>query len=331
MNNKNPFKGVAIFLTLVLTALGFYAFQKYMDYREDEQSFSYETAKNAVAQSQSIMDTSQVEITKPITTFEEEISPDFLWDYSKKWGYSCLSEEEKDLYLRICEAAKEEKTAINARGLFVKQEKVDKIINAVKNDNPQFLSFYDKVEYSYNVANSYTTLVKIKYFEGDDYKSLESAAEAILSQAEKQPTDYLKVKYVHDTLINNCSYNLSANNKRFNYSAAGPIMYKTGVCEGYSKAFCYLIQSMDIPCLCVPGIAINSIGETEGHMWNMVKLGENWYNVDVTWDDPVTNTGEDLLQYDYFLIGDSFNRNHIPDIDIELPSVNGNYEIFNEA
>lgn len=328
MNNKNPFKGIAIFLTLVLAVLGLYAFHKYLDYYNNEQSSSYETAKNAAVQSQSIKDNSQPEITEAIVTFEEENSPDFLWNYSKKWGYSCLSNEEKDLYLRICEAAKEERTAVNARGLFVKHENFNKILNAVKNDNPQFLGFYDKAECSYSIASSYITFVTIKYFEGDDYKNLESAARAILSQAEKQPTDYLKVKYVHDFLINSCSYNLSANNKRFNYSAAGPILHKTGVCEGYSKAFCYLIQSIGIPCLCVSGTATNNIGETEGHMWNMVKLEGNWYNVDVTWDDPVTNTGEDVLQYDYFLIGSSFNLNHVPDANIELPIANSSYKNF---
>ena len=27
-----------------------------------------------------------------------------------------------------------------------------------------------------------------------------------------------------------------------------------------------------------------------------------WYHLDLTWDDPVTSSGVDLLEYDYFLI-----------------------------
>ena len=37
------------------------------------------------------------------------------------------------------------------------------------------------------------------------------------------------------------------------------------------------------------------------HIWNLVYLND-WTHLDVTWDDPVTKTGEDLLIHDYFLI-----------------------------
>ena len=33
-----------------------------------------------------------------------------------------------------------------------------------------------------------------------------------------------------------------------------------------------------------------------------VKLNDEWYHLDLTWDDPITNTGTDMLLYDYFLI-----------------------------
>jgi len=37
------------------------------------------------------------------------------------------------------------------------------------------------------------------------------------------------------------------------------------------------------------------------HAWNLVKIDDKWYNIDLTWDDPITNTGEQVLRYNYFL------------------------------
>ena len=48
----------------------------------------------------------------------------------------------------------------------------------------------------------------------------------------------------------------------------------------------------------IPNYKISS----ENHIWNLVKLDNEWYHLDLTWDDPVTSTGEDVLEYDYFLI-----------------------------
>lgn len=335
MNNNNPFKGIAIFLSLVLAVLGIYAFQKYLDYRNDQQYFYTDTEKTETIQSHNpevSEKSSQTESTElSAADTKEIIDASLLWDYSQKWGYNCLSKEEKELYVRICEAVKKEKPALNARGLFIKKENLDKIVEAVKNDNPQFLNFYDEIGCVYNAADSYMTSIKIKYRKRTGGDLLEAAAGEILSQAEKQPTDYLKIKYVHDVLINNCSYNQRPSSGSPDYSAAGPIVYKTGVCEDYSKAFCYLVQSMGIPCFCVPGTATNSSGQTEGHMWNMVKLEGDWYNIDVTWDDPVTTSGEDVLRYDYFLIGDGFYNDHTPDTGIELPVTTNNYKILTEV
>ena len=37
------------------------------------------------------------------------------------------------------------------------------------------------------------------------------------------------------------------------------------------------------------------------HGWNIVKVDGNWYNIDLTWDDPITKSGKHVIRYDYFL------------------------------
>ena len=40
------------------------------------------------------------------------------------------------------------------------------------------------------------------------------------------------------------------------------------------------------------------------HGWNKVKVDGNWYNLDVTWDDPVPDK-KGHISYGYFLVSDS--------------------------
>ena len=48
----------------------------------------------------------------------------------------------------------------------------------------------------------------------------------------------------------------------------------------------------------IPNFKVSS----ENHIWNAVYVNNKWMHLDLTWDDPVTSTGEDILEYDYFLI-----------------------------
>ena len=53
------------------------------------------------------------------------------------------------------------------------------------------------------------------------------------------------------------------------------------VCEGYAKALQLLCHKVGIPCVQVSGNANGG-----GHMWTAVKLDDDWYFCDPTWDDP---------------------------------------------
>lgn len=334
MENKDPFKKIAVFLTVVLIGLGIYTCKKYIDYHNSSIQPSYsDTEKNQTLTSEKTAASenlpaaeTEAPITKDVTEEKPEIS--ILWDYTQKWGYSCLSRDEKEVYVKLFNAAKEEKAAVNVTSSFVKGENIKKIAQAVVNDNPQFLNFYEKIHFTYNAAdvNQYMRLIKIEYRKGTGGEDLEAAAAEILSQAELLSDDYSRVKYIHDTVIRNCSYFENVNDEsQFAYSAAGPLVYKRGVCEGYAKAFCYLVQSVGIPCFCVSGTAVNSKGQTDNHMWNVVQINGNWYNVDVTWDDPVAEPGSGALSYDYFLKGDRIYSNHFPEANLDIPSTPKDY------
>ena len=131
----------------------------------------------------------------------------------------------------------------------------------------------------------------------------------------KTGNTYEDIKMVHDYLIDNISYDSSLSKANI-YNIYGALVNRECVCEGYARAFKYLLDELNIPCVMVIGTGTNSQGETENHAWNYVQLNGNWYAVDTTWDDPVViggGTASEESRYKYFLVGAEFiNQDHIP-------------------
>lgn len=110
-----------------------------------------------------------------------------------------------------------------------------------------------------------------------------------------------KIKAFHDYIINNTSYDIDrANNMTSSeyqtsstHTAYGLLVDKKALCGGYSDIMSIFLYQLEIP---------NFRVSADNHVWNLVYLNDTWLHLDATWDDPVTNTGEQLLIYDYFLI-----------------------------
>ena len=123
------------------------------------------------------------------------------------------------------------------------------------------------------------------------------------------------IKMVHDYLVENINYD-STLSKQNIYNIYGALINKESVCEGYARAFKYLLDELEIPCVLVIGTGTNSQGQTENHAWNYVQLNGTWYAVDTTWDDPVVvggGTASEESKYKYFLVGaDVMNQDHQP-------------------
>lgn len=126
---------------------------------------------------------------------------------------------------------------------------------------------------------------------------------------------YQNIKMVHDYLVDNLEYDTTLSKENI-YDIYGALVNKVAVCEGYARAFKYIMDEMKIPCTLVIGKGTNSQGQTENHAWNYVQLNGKWYAIDATWDDPIVSGGGRASReskYKYFLKGsNSFNQDHIP-------------------
>lgn len=138
--------------------------------------------------------------------------------------------------------------------------------------------------------------------------------EEYYTHLETLSTDYEKVKYIHDTLLTLGQYD--ADEEAQDLYA---VLFKNKAnCTGYSKAFAYLCNRCGIQSCIVTGTARGN------HMWNKVKIGNAWYNVDITWDaGDFTAVG-----YEYFLVSDKeIAKTHTPDTIFNYPRAENGYNI----
>ena len=162
-------------------------------------------------------------------------------------------------------------------------------------ENGNYFSDEFKTEEEVNQAVN-----RVEYIRDDLYNQLEGDT-------------YNKIKDIHDCLVNELEYEqtISKPNIRNIY---GALVTKEVVCEGYAKAFKYILDGLDIPNIIVVGTATNSSGVTESHAWSYVLIDDAWYAIDVTWDDPIiVGNGKlpEMEKYRYFLRGsETFNKNH---------------------
>ena len=102
-------------------------------------------------------------------------------------------------------------------------------------------------------------------------------------------------------------------NNKLNQSAYSALVNGKTVCAGYSRAFQYIMNKLNITTYYVTGKS-----QGESHAWNIVKLGNGYYNIDLTWDD-----GK-IITYNYFNKTDyEFSKTHErSEKSINLPSCN---------
>ena len=108
-----------------------------------------------------------------------------------------------------------------------------------------------------------------------------------------------KIKKIHDYIINNTTYDKERSDKKvINYksdNAYGVLVQKYGLCGGYTDAMMLFLERFNVS---------NYKIATENHIWNYVKLNNQWLHLDLTWDDPITSDGKQIIDDAFFLIDD---------------------------
>ncbi len=133
-----------------------------------------------------------------------------------------------------------------------------------------------------------------------------------------------KIKAFHDYLINNSVYDKERADEiekgqdsggPYSHKATGPLLHGIALCSGYSDAMKIYLDKLGVP---------NYKISNTNHIWNLVYIDGKWLHLDLTWDDPVTSDGSNILLDKFFLItnsqlqkldpsGHKFNEDYYPE------------------
>lgn len=110
-----------------------------------------------------------------------------------------------------------------------------------------------------------------------------------------QPAEYLKLKVLYEYFVKNFNYcnvkhSYTHNKTDANNLCATPygvFKNKYGVCQGFTQAFSMVCKELGIPCWYCLGYYGSSF---QHHSWNIVKLKESYYYLDVTNDISAKST-----------------------------------------
>ena len=209
------------------------------------------------------------------------------------WHYDHLADSEKRLYAEVLLILKLHRTEVK-----VEAEDYASLYSAflcVMEDHPE-LYWVD----GYTYLNYYNEGDDTEYFAFSGYysftpeeceavdKEIEAWSDEFFADITASDTDYDVEKKAYEYIARTTTYDSSAEHSQSMIS----VVRGSSVCQGYSKAFQYLMQRSGIPCTMIAGYVKNRMG----HAWNMVSLNGLWYFVDATWGDD-NETG--LISYAY--------------------------------
>ncbi len=181
----------------------------------------------------------------------------------------------------------------------ITQSVLQTAINNLLYENYQYFYISSTCSLTYHMGSSYISAVTFSYTMTESEAAaglteLEEAIDEVVDAADSSWSDLEIALYLNDTLARICEYDTS-----YTYFSAYDVLVRgTSVCQGYALAYRILAEELGLSCELVSSQSLN-------HIWNVVQIGDSWYHVDVTWNDPTT----DLLgraKHTYFLKSTSY-------------------------
>ena len=165
---------------------------------------------------------------------------------------------------------------------------------------------FDKVEI--RIEKSYTN---------DNINSINQKLDQIIKEIiTDDMSDKEKITVFHNYIIDNTVYDSNYLETNLNdidnpsHKALGPLFFGKALCGGYADVMAIFLDRLNIP---------NYRISSSDHIWNFVYLDNNWYHLDSTWDDPVTDSGVNMRLDTFLLITTE-----------QLENLNTNYHIYDK-
>ncbi len=271
--------------------------------------------------------TNEQDVEKEVIPFPEVTLTEE--DLQNKFYYSQLETDAARLtYKDLYEGLKDRSEVLYAHTN--SEIPVGSIVYSVLYDYPEIFWCDVETEVSYElIEGSEMNYMKVypKYIyspeEVEKMKiEIEEETRECIEKCSKKKTEYGKVKYVYEYLIDTVEYLDDAPNDQNAYSA---LVAKKTVCAGYARATQYLLEKSGVYCMCVIGATSDENGKQQGHAWNIVRCDGKYYFVDTTWGDPVYQNSNDSKKkkernYDYLCCSETeLFKTHIMGEQLKYP------------
>ena len=226
----------------------------------------------------------------------------------EKCAYNSLgSEKVRDAYSAIektvyyISTTENENNKFNTMPVFASTEQYSEkelhmAATAFFDDNPQVFWCDKSIICSYSESRG-TYISAVSLYPAEKINPMiENLINCLLKIVSDSPitSDYYYLeKYVHDSIIDFCRYASPSSAGGLASTAYGCIVEKKANCEGITDGFNLLVKCLGMDTLKIYGNA-QGIGL---HTWSCVKISNDWYMTDVTWD-----MRDNPHKYDYFNI-----------------------------
>ncbi len=156
---------------------------------------------------------------------------------------------------------------------------------------------YKEIKTKYDTLGTVTVSI-IKTYDNETRKLIDDKVNAIMKEILKDNmTIEQKIRTIHDYIVNHTKYDSDRLNsgiiKYKSDTSYGVLFEGYGFCSGYADTMAIFLNKLNLN---------NYKIANEKHVWNLVYLNNKWYHIDVSWDDPVSSSGKDILDHTFFLI-----------------------------
>ena len=244
----------------------------------------------------------------------------------QEYYFKQLTEEEQRVYRELLKGirAREKEFYLTLSD----DDSIDRSYHAVLKDHPEIFWVHNrekiyKTTYSDSDYCVFTPGYTYTDSEIDEIQTaMEQSFQEVRALIPEDAGDYEKVRIVYTYVIDHTQYQTGEDDQ----SIAGVFWKKSAVCAGYAGAVQYLLERLDIPCIYVDG---STKGSTEGHAWDIVKIGQEYYYVDATNGDQPDFLNGDAAQleehktiiYDYLCpFPEEYEKTYTPSEELTVPA-----------
>ncbi len=226
---------------------------------------------------------------------------------NERYYYSIMSSDEQKAYKVIFDGLKKHIDHITVQTQLSPDE-IQEIYIKVLYDNPLFYYINQTVIRMQGRPGDWSLLPEYLYTSNEISRinsEIRNVVDKIKVRADTFKSNEFRLeKCLHDSVVKSVAYDYDSLKKEdcFNaHSIVGAFLDGKAVCEGIAKAFKLLCNEYGIKCIVVLGKANKDgiYGDDDYHAWNLVKIGEESYHVDVTWDNLYDGEVRHI-SYDYF-------------------------------